>query len=242
MLRVSAGSFEMGCDGPAQQCNERELPLHTVYLDAFYVDVLEVTNAQYKDCVGDGDCDPPAQTELRCGTPYYGSPAYDDHPVIHITWSDARAYCTWAGKRLPTEAEWERAARGSLEARVYPWGNDLPDCTRANYYPDAKLHPDGHICVGHPEKVGSYPTGVSVYGMHDMAGNVREWVNDWYQADYYSEPSAPNPQGPETGQERVIRGGGWSNDADNIRVAARDYRLPGDVADDVGFRCAADAP
>jgi formylglycine-generating enzyme required for sulfatase activity len=231
-ILIPAGSFQMGCDSsnPAESCNSWEQPLHTVTLSTYTIDKYEVTNARYQACVTAGGCTVPGSVDSSKRSPYYGTSTYADYPVLNVDWFQANAFCAWAGKRLPTEAEWEKAARGSSDTRKYPWGNSAPDCTKTNY----------DSCVGDTSRVGSYPSGASPYGVMDMAGNVDEWVQDWYDSSYYSVSPSNNPQGPETGTYRVLRGGSWvSFDfVGDVRSALRSVLPPRPLdLDSNGFRC-----
>ncbi len=218
MVFVPAGEFLMG-SSDWDPIHLEQFPQHTVYLDAFWIDKTEVTNAQYQRCVSTGVCGQSRNvnsSNLNAG----------DQPVAGVSWHDAAAYCGWIGRRLPTEAEWEKAARGT-DGRIYPWGNGEPTCSLANY----------SFCAGdHTEVVGSHPAGASPYGALDMAGSVWEWVADWYQADYYASSPAQNPRGPATGEIHLARGGSWLYyPYSGERSAFRGTMVP---SDGIGFRCA----
>ena len=236
MALVPAGSFQMG----SADDSLGETPLHNVYVDAFYMDVYEVTNASYQACVQAGACERPQLIATRSHTrsSYYGNPAYDNYPRIYVNWQEAQTYCTeWRGGRLPSEAEWEKAARGGLMGMNYPWGNEWPICSFGAE--------NGAQSINCPSEdttaVGSFaPNG---YGLYDMAGNVMEWTFDWYRGSYYSTYPADswpdNPTNLERKDDyRVMRGGSWFVANDLLRVAAR-YGSPPDTSysDSVGFRC-----
>jgi len=229
MILIPAGKFIMGSnDG-----NYDESPKREVYIDAFYIDKYPVTNAEYKKFID----------ETGYKAPYLGyswSQKYDwqngmypegkgDCPVVLVSWDDAVAYCKWAGKRLPTEAEWEKAARGT-DGRVWPWGNEWD--------------PEKLACwgVGDIQPVGKYKGGKSPYGCFDMAGNVWEWTADWYNDKYYQVAPAKNPQGPEEGLERVLKGGAWIHSRFSVRCAMRFHKPPAYCDNYIGFRCAKSVP
>jgi len=223
LLYVPAGEFKMGANGGWIE----ESPVHTVYLDAFWIDKTEVTVRMYYLCVQAGVCPEPAEKTSSARSSYYGNADFDNYPVIKVRWSWAQTYCEWAGRRLPTEAEWEKAARGT-DRRNYPWGSDAPNNNLLNYNNE----------VGDTTEVGKYPDGASPYGVLDMAGNVSEWVADWYSETYYAISSDANPLGPSSGQRRVLRGGAWNTETDFfVRAAFRNW---GDTilwSEDIGFRC-----
>jgi formylglycine-generating enzyme required for sulfatase activity len=240
LVKVAAGEFKMGssrADDP--QTFEEEMPQHNVYLDAYWIDQTEVTNAQYAMCVADGGaCTNPLYNTSSTRSSYYDNSQYANYPVVLVSWSQAAAYCAWAGRRLPTEAEWEKAARGP-DGRIYPWGNPF-DGTIANYCdincnnPWKGPYDDGFTDTS---PVGAYPSGASVYGALDMAGNIYEWVADWYGP--YSPIDQRNPTGPTSGLEHIIRGGSWGDDSAHIRAAVRSHiNAPDYWTDYIGFRCA----
>jgi len=222
-VEVPAGAFRMGSETGAAD----ERPVHRVSGAAFSIDQYEVTNGRYGACVRAGVCSPPAFASSFTRRTYFGAAEYDDYPVVHVSWGQATSFCAWVGGRLPTEAEWERAARGTADARAYPWGDSPPDCTKANF----------SGCVGDTDRVGQRPAGQSPYGISDMAGNVWEWTADWYEADYYSRSPDQDPAGPDSGQLKVMRGGCWVSGANSLRATCRKADLPSLWAPNVGFRC-----
>ena len=229
---VSAGEFIMGAsDGTDLLLNYE--PQRVVYLDAFWIDRTEVTNQQYFACQSEGGCARPGRPSSYSRPSYYYqfNLAFADYPVIYVDWNLASHYCTWADARLPTEAEWEKAARG-IDGRQYSWSDETVNCQLAN---------TGLVdCNSDTTAVGSYPDGASPYGALDMMGNVWEWVNDWYDADYYGDGPAINPPGPDSGMEKIIRGGSWFRSNYYSRTFTR-LSFPMDFAShDIGFRCASD--
>jgi len=220
MVYVPDGEFEMS-NGDASW---NALPKHVVYLDPFWIDRTEVTNRMYAICVDDGICSYP---DLSA---HYENASKADHPVVPVNWFQATDYCAWAGRRLPTEAEWEKAARG-IDGRTYPWGDEKPDCDIANYLD----------CVGETLPVASLSLGASPYGVFDMAGNVWEWVEDWYDSDYYAYSPYENPGGPSYGEEKVARGGAWSTYIFMVRSVFRHFVPPDNLNSSTGIRCAMNA-
>lgn len=218
-----------------------ETPDHDVTIDAFWMDQLEVTNAMYALCVTAGECTPPQDFKSQRRPSYFNNPEFNDYPVIYVTWGQAYAYCEWAGRRLPSEAEWERAGRGD-DFRTFPWGEDKANGLLANF----------NMLVGDTSRVGTYPAGASPYGVLDLAGNVAEWVNDFYVSSY-TNAGTLNPTGPGTSSSlyRVVRGGSLMDAEINIRVSKRSsvpgpfigntsdpHADPGDFSPRIGFRCA----
>jgi formylglycine-generating enzyme required for sulfatase activity len=223
---VPAGEFTMGSEAYPE-----EMPIHTVYLEAFWIDQTEVTNGMYIKCVITGICQEPLASTSRTHSNYYGNSEFDNYPVAAVKWNMAKAYCEWAGRRLPTETEWEKAARG-IDGRIYPWGNDLPNNNLLNYNSN----------VGDTTEIRKYPDGKSIYGAYDMAGNVWEWVNDWYAEAYYQNSPFSNPPGPDSGSERVMRGGSWEGLDISVRSVSRGYFNPEKSTSKYGFRCARSVP
>jgi formylglycine-generating enzyme required for sulfatase activity len=226
MVAVPAGEFWMGCNEDLDpDCSADEFPYHAVTLDAYAIDAVEVAVKDYLDCVNAGACSPPSDVGTECNHTVSNK---TDHPVNCVSWDQAAAYCASVGKRLPTEAEWEKAARGT-DGRVYPWGNTAPDCNHAVM----------SNCGSGTAPVGSKPAGASPYLALDMAGNVHEWVSDWYKASYYLESPASNPQGPPAGTLHGLRGGAHNYSGGGMRTSFRVVEIEGNpVHGGVGFRCA----
>jgi formylglycine-generating enzyme required for sulfatase activity len=226
MIYVPPGDFLMGAADSDTEAGADEKPQHLVYLDAFWIDLTEVTNSMYARCVEAGTCSPPDKESSKTRPFYYNDQHYADYPVIYVSWQDAQDYCSWAGRRLPTEAEWEKAARGT-DGHIYPWGNELPNPGLLNF----------NNQVGDTTPVGFYPPGASPYGAFDMAGNVAEWVADWYSENTYATSERRNPSGPETGEYRVLRGGSWFNPPRAVRTTFRLWNLAELRFETGGFRC-----
>lgn len=226
MALIPAGEFIMGSSDTDTMADDDEKPQRTVYLDSFYIDVYEVTNARYRECVQADACEPPQESSSGNRESYHRNPLYDDYPVIYVSWYEAEAYCEWVGKRFPTEAEWEKAARGA-DGRIYAWGDE---------WDDSKANCDWS--VGDTTAVGTYLSGASPYGVQDMAGNVAEWVADWYDPNYYQTAPDRNPSGPSLAIHRVHRGGAWSSISRGLRTASRSPASGGRADFNLGFRCA----
>lgn len=213
-VSIPLGRFPMGCDDAG--CDPDEAPTHNVTVSAYVIDVYEVTVDQYGRCVGAGQCSAP-----------YGEQGGPNAPVVGVTYTQAAQLCAWRGMSVPTEAEWERAARGD-EGRTYPWGDDPPDCD----------HAASRACDGGLTDVGSHPAGASPFGTQDQAGNAWEWVSDAYDAAYYQDSPDTDPTGPTSGGLRTVRGMDLWSDATALRSSNRNYAIPTGVSELVGFRCA----
>jgi len=248
LVYVPAGEFVRGGNSNDSYVLANELPQRTLSLSAFWIDRTEVTNAQYSRCVQAGGCTAQKSTgsyfDQSAGS-YYGNSAYDQYPVIYVTWEQADDYCRWAGRRLPTEAEWEKAARGSTDSRRFPWGEWMEGGS-----PGQKLNYCDANCAWDPKDesandgimgiapIGSYPVGASPYGAYDMAGNVWEWVSDWYSTTYFALAPLQDPLGPNSGAAKIMRGGSFGDLAYALRVTARVMKDPAYYGDLNGFRCA----
>ncbi len=240
MVMVPAGEFLMGSDKKTDRLAYRsEIPQHRVYLDAFEIGKYEVTALEYLKFVLATNRSPQLDWRYDGGN-FQESMAH--HPIMHVTWYDADAYCKWAGQRLPTEAEWEKAARGS-DGRLFPWGQEYAGPTRANF---GRTGLSGPV-RDRPERLLLYPPIISVdkyenalspYGLYQTIGNVAEWVADWYNPDYYKTAPDRNPQGPEAGTQKAFRGGGWMDSTTTMRVAMRNGTDPNTKINWLGFRCA----
>jgi formylglycine-generating enzyme required for sulfatase activity len=236
MVLIPAGPFPMGVPPGDRDGGRDEYPRHEVTLDSFYIDKFEVTNGRYIEFVRATSHRIPQHPQDASRNLWQKNmmpESVADRPVINVDWYDAEAYCKWAGKRLPTEAEWEKAARGGDDRR-FPWGNVEPTAKHLNY---------NQRWIGEKTlmPVGSYELGKSPYGVYDMAGNVWEWVNDWYDDRYYEKSPAKNPPGPETGSHKVLRSSGWLVETPLGRIFTRVKSDPLIRNESTGFRCAMDA-
>ena len=243
MVRIPAGTFIMGSDRRNDRNAYRvELPQRKVFLDAYDIDKYEVTTVQYLKFVLATNRPPQVDWKFDGGNFQETMAA---HPIMHVTWYDADEYCRWAGKRLPTEAEWEKAARGDQDARIYPWGDEMAGLSRSNFGRSGLSGP----VRDRPERLLLYPPIISVfkyenavspYGIFQMVGNVAEWVADWYDKDYYKSAPDRNPKGPEKGSHKGFRGGGWIDSTPTVRVSQRNGTDPKTSMNWLGFRCARD--
>jgi formylglycine-generating enzyme required for sulfatase activity len=234
LMYVPAGSFLMGAPVENREAEVDEKPQHEVILDSYWIDQTEVSIGMYQKCVEEGACTAPLRIDSQSRGFYYGNEDYLNYPVINVNWYQAYEYCHWSGRRLPTEAEWEKAATSVVEGANYPWGSRL-DCSLANYYQSTSG------CAGDTVAVDSYPNSASYYGAMGMAGNVWEWVADWYNDSYYNDSPSVNPAGPDTGAYNVVRGGAFNYEGKLLRITNRGLGAPSNSNFNGGFRCAMDA-
>jgi serine/threonine protein kinase len=246
LILIPAGEFTMGSNSYEPYFWGAESPKHTVYLDSFLIYRTEVTNDMYRTCVGEQACPLPDQIYSNTNKSYFNNPQFGNYPVIYVTYYDAIAYCKWANARLPTEAEWEKAARGT-DGRLFPWGNTELNSSYANFCDTGCPNTDPNEIefqfddgFRDTAPVGSFPAGGSPYGALDMAGNVLEWVYDWMGP--YNTSESRNPTGPVSGSRYVVRGGSWYSGRGGLRTSARASYLPDSSFDSLGFRCAVNAP
>lgn len=225
MVLIPAGEFLMGAEDGLQDAR----PMHRVYLSSYWLDMYQVTNARYRQCVEGGGCTAPKDRKE------FDDPQKAQHPVINITWNQARSFCQWQGKRLPTEAEWEKAARGT-DGRRYPWGNDEEVVKSRVKNGELRTGANG------TEPVGRQAAPASPYGVFELVGSVSQWVKDWYAEDFYQTSSARDPQGPARGSFRVLRGGEWNEKPPDLRASYRGWDEVTYWGPTVGARCAEDVP
>jgi len=240
MVLITQGEFLMGAAEADKNAGSDEKPQHMVFLSDYYIDSAEVTNSLYQACVEAGVCTLPQERTSYIRENYYGNPDFDSYPVIQVDWNQARTYCEWRGARLPTEAEWEKAARGT-DGRIFPWGISFE--SRLTNFCDKNCPlewADNNSDDGYPDTspAESFPGGASPYGLLNMAGNVYEWVQDWYQETYYLNSPYENPLGPSTGVLHIVRGGSWSDGSNGLRASYRSSNAPADYSGSIGFRCA----
>ena len=229
---VPAGEFSMGETELDRWPDTR--PVHKVSLEAFSIDVYEVTNERYAACVMAGVCLAPLQVSSASRENYYSNPEFANYPVIQVTWEMAQTYCQWRGGSLPSEAQWEKAARGGLEQKPCPWGVQSPVCKAGA--PNGARFDNNTTCKNaDTAAVGTYSP--NSFGLYDMVGNVSEWVLDWYSATYYTISPLENPLGPDSGTQRIVRGGSWRRFQAYLRTFTRQPADPAQGADDIGFRC-----
>ena len=242
MVRIPAGTFLMGSDRKVDRnAYPAEFPQRKVYLDAYEIDKYEVTTVQFLKFVLASNRDPLIDWQYDGGN---FQETMANHPVMHVSWFDADAYCKWAGKRLPTSAEWEKAARGE-DGRIFPWGNEPAGLSRANFgrtglSGPVRDRPERLLLYPPIISVDKYENGASPYGVFQMAGNVAEWTADWYDPNYYKKAPDRNPKGPEKGTQRAFRGGGWIDSTPTVRPAQRNGTEPNTKMNWLGFRCARD--